>query len=724
MGIRKIQTEQVLEDVARLLLAGGVAPTTNDILKLVSDYFSLYPPGTPLPFPIADMNSGERSNVRQFNQILAHIGVNLDVLYEASAQHVDQIMDLHAVFNNQLKLLKARRRRLESQIDDYLLSQYNTDGYYFSISDVFSDITLTDLSLTSAHVDTELESVILPTFSGLTKVIPMASKFELVGLTVKVNDVVKNSRELGSFSGALDGMTNTFWAIEVETAAPAEVVVTMDIALSNQGELVTMSRIDYDPYGMVATQVFVETANGQNAGAIRTGFGQKIETSLYRMAFSDSLRDVTNITITLRKNQPDYTISKDDGLLCRYVFGAKEIACLEHVYDNEAVFVSKPLQIPATFANDFIIDAVSIVTDEEVPPDTSLKYYVAADVDTASAVGDFNWKPIVPIGSFGNTASTVIRFDGAHPFARMVRSVPVGPELQLISPDSTNDDLAKRNPSAVAIPGADIWRLCAFEEEPLLNSLSLEEGVNSSRISYTNYNVDAVKSLAFWESALGSTGPTAPQLTYGRIDTGNDFFYGGDVGRSNASVYVETYLEVNEDRTEPLVAEFRKSDPNSQTWDVRVLLNGRTVGWLPVGTNRLLIPWPFQRGLNHISLLVNIPPATVEVPNPYIGTLSLLGEDRLYNYGTVKLNTWNYVDPFDLQYNSIGSPTTFTILNKEIVSRRMPTDNFRIKYATPTNAAPTAIRVRADMERSIDNPHVTPLFKQYRLRFAYGAKNV
>ncbi|MCF1193390.1 hypothetical protein LRR18_17505, partial [Mangrovimonas sp. AS39] len=90
--------------------------------------------------------------------------------------------------------------------------------------------------------------------------------------------------------------------------------------------------------------------------------------------------------------------------------------------------------------------------------------------------------------------------------------------------------------------------------------------------------------------------------------------------------------------------ECRKSDSNSKLWDIRIFLNGREIANMPVGTDKLTVPWKLKEGINHIVVMTNIPEATVANPSPYIGTLNIMVGANLSDFGVVKLNNWTYVD--------------------------------------------------------------------------------
>lgn len=728
MSIRKLQTERVLEDVARALYATGVVPTLNEVFAEVGDYFAEFPVGLPLPIPLDYITSKEVSNVEKFNLILAHLSMNLDVLYEVCLGQVDEVMLLTTSLQSYIERLRARRRRLETTIDNYLLSLYNTDGYYYSAADTFSDANLTDFAYTSAYIDTQLGAVTLPTISSLsTRLDPSLIGEPLVSVSVTTNNLTRSStyQTIAPWSGAVDGLSNTVWEIQVETDRPSEVVVTLTMPIGNQDNTVQLSRVDLDPYGISEVQAFMEMGTeGSMGGLIYSGFGGKVETNQNRMSFIDVLQEVQSFRLTLRKTVFDYNQTGSGTAKYRYVIGLKDLSFVSQVYDNQATFISSPLAIPTDLENDMVIDAVSLAVEEEVQIDTSLVYYIAGDLATASYVGDFNWQRITPVGGNDLDATTVVHFGGANSLQRYIRSSPTGSDLQLIALNNTNPDLRKRNPSPVIIPGVDLYRLATFEDEPITNTMVLEEGVNATRIYYTDVSGDATSGLDWWAPKIKAG--TLP-VVYGRIDIGNEFFYGGDIGESGKSVYVETYIEVDSER-EALLAELRKTDANSQSWSIRVFLNGREVGWLPgdnlytsgASVDKLLIPWTLQEGLNHIALIINIPPGTTNVPNPYIGTISLLGGNHLFDFGVVKLGTWSYVDFFDLQYNQVYEPMTFSIFDKEIVTRRKPTTNYRLRYSKSTAKGPSAVRLRADLARDDNNMHVTPKLNGYRVRFSYG----
>lgn len=722
MAIAEIQKQRIIDEITRAFFSAGEKPTLTHILKDASDFFARFNIGKPMLINTDGLAAKLKSDVDKFNEIFARLALNIDVLYEACNDQVDAVMTLTTILRTELERLRARRQSLITIIDDKLFTLYNTDGYYYSISDTFNNLNNIDLSLTSAFVDTQSSAVQLPTISSLTKRVDIN---EIPGINViaTVNGLTQSFKTLGNFDGALDGLTNTLWGLELVTDIPSEVVVTVTMQLnSNDSTTISLSRVDFDPYGITPVQMFIETENRQStlaaAPSSRVDFSDHIQTSSYNMSFVDATRVVDVVYITLRKTQYDYTEQVNGAIKYHYIFGAKNIVMTEQVYDSSCTLITSPLALDPDLISDNVIDAVSLVTEEHVSQGTNISFFVAPDLGNDQAlIGDYDWRQITPLGAVNDNPNAVVHFNGAQAYSKKIIPNPDTNDLQLIAFDNSNSDLTKRNPSVKVISGATIYRIAAFTDQDILpSSVTLEEGVNSTRIYYTALNESGLD-LDYWKDYINGNKTT--NVVYGAIDTGNEFFYGGDIGEASKSVFVETYLESLTDQP-LLLKEIIKTDLNSQLWDVKLYLNGREIGHLPVGTNKLLIPWKFQQGINHIILLVQIPAVSVAYRNPYVGALDLMGDDDLFKFGIAKLATWKYVDVFKMQYNEVNQPYTFTIYNNEVISRRQPTTNFRIKYSKATQLGPTAVRLRADLSRDQNDPSVTPVLKSYRLRFLYA----
>lgn len=753
-SISSIQRRRLYEEVIRSLYASGEKPTLNEILTQVSKYFSKYPAGAPLK-GASSIIPDRRTDVDRLNEAFLSLQHNSSVAYESAISQLRDIMMLTSLFQSEIERLKARRNVLNARLDDYLFSLFNSDGYFYSVSDSFANLDRADLTITSAVVDTSLFRVSIPARGDLSRPVPINRINTSPQVSVLADGKPTRFRLLSPFTNAFDGLDNTIWAIEIETTSPVEVIACLSFDIGQVDTPIFLSSVEFDPWGVSPVQVMVRTqepnrvliegiqSTGQSrlveipedinqddmtlVGFTGSDFDKRIRTSSNRLVFSDQLRRVSQLKFFLRKTTPDYTITTSSGnAIYRYIFGAKDILLSEQVYDQEATFVSQGLTLPPeVFGSDHVIDAVSLTVDETVPSGTSLQYYVASDVSGGSSIGDFDWKPITPANSVNKVANSIVRFDGALTTMRSIVSTVSGAsDLPLIPERDTtqgNPAPSELNPTSSIIDGIDIWRLARLDDEVIPSSLTLEEGINTTRVLHTPYNEDSL-SLDYWIDYINGTSTASTGLV--RIDEGNAFFDGSGIGEDYRSVYIETFLESNRD-TDVVLKKISKIGGEARAWAVKAFLNGREIASMGLGVNDLVIPWRFVEGLNHIILLVQIPYSTGDYPYIYNGKISLMEDSDLEDFGTVKLATWKYVDFFQMQYNETGDPFTFTIKEvrpgiKEIISRRKPTDNFRLRYATALSTAPTGIRFRADLARSADNPNVTPSLNNYRIKFLYA----
>lgn len=724
MSIQQVQTKNILELIAKSYLADGKSPLLDDILRYLHRFFAEQPAGLPFSLDAQLIDTANaKSDPEVVNAMMAMLITNTDILYETCFTLIEQILMQNTLLRNKLEMVRVKNALLSSKLDDYLLGISNSDGYFYSFSDNFSTTEFTDFRFTSSFVDVQSGATMIPAVSARSRVIPNS---RIAARSLRVFDAEGESLQFTQktrLADAFDGLTNTAWMVEVKTNNPGPISLELEIDLGNATSDNILTKIEVDPLGTIPMQI------GINGNYIKEGrdierrpFSNHIKTTSVRRSFVPDVpqKDLLGLHFQLKKNTPDYYINNATERVAVYLFGFKELVLSEQYFDPEARFVSAPIQIDPDLGEDTPIDAVSVMVEDDVPFGTAVRYFVAADVEDAEILDDFNWIEIRPILDSNQLSSQIVRFDGTQKITRDIRLVPRLPsDLQLINLNNTNVDLARRNPTPSYFTGFDTYRIANFHAESFIpNTLKLEEGINTTKIYYTDLNTDSIaKGFDFWSQVLDN--PSMYTTTYGETESGYGFLYGADIGENGKSVYSETYMYVDHDMP-VILKECRKGDPNSKTWNVKVFLNGREIASLPVGTDKITVPWKFREGKNHIVVMAEIPDVTLETSAPYIGIFDIMTDANLSDYGTVKLDDWHYVDIYKFQTNLTNDSKAFTIYNNEIVSRRKPTNNFRVSYNTSTEKAPEAIRFRADFTRESAFSHVTPILDSYRLRFSYA----
>jgi len=398
MSISQIQKQMVIEEVARHYFSSGTRPRPIDVMKDVSAFFSKNPIGRPFEIAPNNMQTGLVSNVDEMNDAFLRALINVSILYESFMQDTERSMDLYTVARTRLDNLRARRDEIESTIDDYLLSLSNTAGYFYSFSDVFSTLTNTDLTYTSAFVDVASNTVSIPSVAAFTRVLPFEA-FTVNSTTMTIDGRETSFQTDSPFDGAVDGLSNTNWAFSMVSDTISEVVVETRIDLAEFAGSPDISRVEIDPFTITPMQIFVETVDTRKetgSSSIKTLFGDTIKSGLNKMTFVDSVTPASAIYITMRKTEPDYEIQQGKTTKYVYIFGASHLSVAKQSYDNTAKFVSTAIALPDEIASDHVIDSVALSVKESVPAGTSIDYFIAPDNEDATVLNDFNWQVVDP----------------------------------------------------------------------------------------------------------------------------------------------------------------------------------------------------------------------------------------------------------------------------------------------------------------------------------------
>ena len=704
MNISTTQKRRFLENVYKLYYSNGIKPTSQQVLKAFTDYFSVNQPGFPVGLGYVDVNDSDRTSADTINQIMINTLFNIDILYDTILENSDELFMVSTTFNKKFEKLKTKRKMLESKVDDLLFVNNNSDGYFYSYTENFSSIAKIDALLTTGYVDTASGCAVLSSensdrysiFSvdNIPDIKPQVIVYHN-GLPVSANIPIN------TFSNVLDGLTDTYWEFSTSTTSPIPVAVSINIPMNNN---IIISKIE--GHLSTASPVLTQIKATPSDGSPQQVYTKKSNLDYDVFNFSITPKNYSSIELIFLKNEPDYILN-DNSSPYVYTFKLKELIINSVAKSNSGSIVSRPISLPNNINNQLVIDSVSLDSDEQNNQDGSIFYYVAADDPNAVSIYDFNWIPISAISSNDPSFSSTVNFNGSLKNIKYISSTPKENELQQIPIDADSKNLNDRNPNFNMYQDKEVYRIAALSETENYISPILLGDLNSFNHYYVlGSETQIYKDINYWTNEINDVNSNLliSKLiqNLGTISTGlTQPSYG----------YVQTKIIC--DTENKVVNNIKKS---ISTFDLAVYLNGSKIADLPSGKLNLNVEWFLMKGINDVVITYN-------KPNSGVVSFSLTDGVDLSAYGTVFTDYFYYLDSFDFRNKNMNDNLYFTIDNpfgrKEIISSAPLINLSRFSYISNTNNSPSAIRYRIDLNR-YQNPFTSPKVDSLKIKFKHN----
>lgn len=715
MSISEIQKKKFLDNVYQMIYSNGISsedklarqPDEREIKRIFDEYFVENRIGVPLAIDVTSLRNISTTDPDLLNEYMARSLLNMEVLYDSVDESNHKLLNVITFLNKKFSQLKDKRAALESKVDDILFSLSNTDGYFYSFSDSFSNLNNVDLSLTNAFVDTENRKVTLPKLKSSVFEFNAPGKISLPNITYSIyfnGSTVLENKTMPDANNLFDGLGNTKSTVEYSSNVQGACAIVVNIPLITP---FVVSRID----GKIATSspisVVAEIIDAQDRNNVQ--FRRKQSNSDYdRFSFDFSPQSSGSIKLTLIKYQPDISDSMDPNNRYKYIFSFRDLIVSGQYYDANATLVSSPISIPAG-DNNKTIDAVSIQALNENEQTGSIKYYVAQNIANASNVSDFNWIPISSTNNSNSSFDQIVSFNKSTKYINNIKSVATGDDI-LLYPISTDTNTSLTNPSTSIYNGISVYRIGNINNIGEIYNPYILDSINNVSFKYVSYSSNLYLDKNRWSSILNGSLDNFNVFSPGNITITNSPSIPIALNLNGISGYLQTKVLMPQDE---LINATLSRSGNAVNWNIAVYLNGALVVDMPDGVSSKEVSWNFIKGINEIAI-------TFDAEGNSSGSISLMNGISLSNYGSVFLNYYSYVDPFDFRTSRTAEDKVFTIDNylgnKEILSRTSIKDNSRIIYQKNDELKIDSIRFRADLSR-FSNPFGTPSLNSYRIKF-------
>lgn len=705
MNISSIQKRKFLGNIYKILYSQGKKPSEMEIRRVFGEYFSVYKFGNPIPSDYTKLDIVAKTDVNLLNELMANTLFNVEVLYDCVNENNQEIFSVITAINNRLDNLKSKRKILENKIDDLIFANSNSDGYFYSYLEGFSNLDKIDMDMTSAHVDILNNNVSIPKITNSISNALTTSGITSSNATYSImsnNQAVVNNVDVQDFESVFDGLNDTYWSYTHNSPQPSVVVMTLNIPINTSYNL---SKISGSLLTSSPCAIYV-TAKPTDANKPEQVRSQTSKRDYNRFSFAIPADFYNNITIIIYKSEPDQ-IENNSINPYTYKFGIRELVINADYYDQGGVIVSAPISVPVSDNNRLTISSVSIETKDQILSGTDIKYYVAADNNNAKQIAEFNWIPIEPTSSNNDTAQKIVNLSGSNIQSKYLD--PRGEDSSFIPINTNPENINEANPAVIPYTDKEVYRVSVVNN----NDQFIDPYILANLNSYKHYHIYAENDIEYYKSLNIWTEKIAiNDVLEINVDTIEDQINNIAPGLYTATVgLMETKLLTTKEYK--VSHKVTKSQDN---FNLAVYLNGSIIADLPAGVISSTIEWNFVTGINNIVI-------TYDKNFSGLINFDLMSNKNLTDYGTMFLDYFSYLDPMEFKRRADISAHLFTIDNfygrKEILSSRQISGKSLFNYYSNMLDTVTAIRYRADLIR-YENPLQTPLIDSIRVKFKHN----
>lgn len=416
--VREKRAENILETSLRDWLEDGIVPTPGQLKERYDAESAAHGDLTRsgLRRVLAPARYGQ-SSASEFNRIIDALSGDMVVLLRSLADITDLSTTTLVEWSTRAKALDARMEALKARVDSLLLLKSDTAGYISFVENGF--LSLEDIaSGTTAKVDTSTGEVTLNVNRSLGEGSTEGTQVDISGAgadfaIIEAGNVRFSSRSAGSSPRHLLRDHHSRWGMEsmakkpraFRTAVAGSKPVLGELKIRLEEEegisriLVETSAAAAGNTTVVAAQYSVdgytwESVPGGNS--VRSGTGNLVwrfpKTAMHYLKF------------VISKSSPDETRSTGSV----YDFGAQQVKVWSEEYqiDTTGVVLYTETQTPTQGGNDVVFGRASLEVCEEVPEDTSIRYFLRA-YDGSSLT---DWVPVVPMGRDEMESIAVVDF--------------------------------------------------------------------------------------------------------------------------------------------------------------------------------------------------------------------------------------------------------------------------------------------------------------------------
>lgn len=338
----------------------------------------------------------EPSSASKFNSTQDALRDDLEIIYAHVADELQRSVNFLNRNLSEISMLKTELQTLEDQLEELLLANKDSEGYFQFFMDTFNSLKYVDYVNTTAAVDLEAGAVTMK--EGIASRVKHNLNFLQatdVGFQVLTRRTAHGSIETPSTisdADSLQDITKAFkdgengWRTTVIVSDPMAVSVELKVNIGDNKDVtkIEFSNFQDDAYSAVNVQVQYSNDNINWFDWPGQPFVQNIRN---KGTFTATATRMKWVRFILTRSGYD---KQQDGKFHMY-FGAKRISFYGLDYDEDGSrFQSKALAPEERDGQTGYINRVSIESCEDIPEKTDILWSVSFDDGE-------QWIPITPV---------------------------------------------------------------------------------------------------------------------------------------------------------------------------------------------------------------------------------------------------------------------------------------------------------------------------------------
>ena len=413
MSLKTTYKEYILEKLLLEYLHEGTVPTADQLEEDLETYQETHP-DLELPksrFIDFEVERGDNSSSSHLHTISETVSDDIGVVVREIYNLVGKASKFHERWSFESKRLAAKAQKLNQKVDSLLLLMNNTEGYFATVADLFTDMNLVNTDNTTAYVNINEQSVTLNPGTSESDTIQRINTNDLKETDVSFYALTRRSGTAVFDVSDLNNLTQAFksedttWVGKVTSNVPGDMTCELKAHVST-GKDIEVSRISFDYTGPVSdknTVTAMYSKDGYMWYVVPTNEATKILTP--NMSWIFPLTEMRWIKFVFYKN------AADSGQY-EYDFSIRHIRLYGVTYytDGGNLFETKALSTTNTSGELVSFNLVQCDVCENIPNHTDIDYYIAVSKDNSTWS---SWTNILPTGREEIKYPKVLSFSGA-----------------------------------------------------------------------------------------------------------------------------------------------------------------------------------------------------------------------------------------------------------------------------------------------------------------------